>query len=89
MIVKILGIGDLFTAIIGAAAGLLPEAIVLLAAKWLIIKGAIFMFSGNYASVIDILCGVYFIFLAYNWGFTFLTIIIIIWTAQKGLASLI
>ena len=89
MIVKILGIGDLFAAVIGAAAGFLPEAIVLLAAKWLILKGGIFMFSGNYASFFDILCGVYFIFLAYGWGFSFLTVIIIVWIAQKGIASLI
>lgn len=93
MFVKILGIGDVFVGLVALASWydyhLLPIAIVFLAAKWLIIKGAIFAFSGNYASFIDILCGLYLIALGYGWGFGFFTILTVIWIMQKGLASLI
>ena len=93
MFVKILGIGDVFAGLIAIASwydhSLLPIALVFLAAKWLIIKGAIFAFSGNYASFVDILCGLYLIALGYGWGFGFFTVLTIIWIMQKGLASLI
>ena len=93
MFVKILGIGDVFAGIIAIASwfdnSLIPIALVFLAAKWLMIKGAIFAFSGNYASFIDILCGIYLIALGYGWGFGFVTVFVVIWIMQKGLASLI
>lgn len=93
MFVKILGIGDIFVGIVAAIAAFdssfVPIAVIFLAAKWLMIKGAIFVFSGNYVSFVDILCGLYLILLGYGWGIGFLTILVIIWVSQKGLASMI
>lgn len=93
LFVKLLGIGDILAGLVAIAAAfdnsLVPIAIIFLAAKWLMIKGAIFAFSGNYASFVDILCGIYLIALGYGWGISFFTVIAIIWIMQKGLVSLI
>jgi len=89
VVARILGIGDLIAASMIILSSFLSPPITLLGAKWLILKGGIFAFAGNMASFIDVLCGIYVIFLAYGWSSTFLNVITFIWIAQKGLASLL
>ena len=89
VIARILGIGDLFAAVLILLSGFISPGITLLGAKWLILKGGIFAFSGNMASFIDVICGIYIIFLAYGWSSTYITVVVFIWVVQKGLASLL
>ncbi len=89
MFVKILGIGDLFTGLIIVLSSIFPKAIILLGAKWLIIKGGLFALSGNMVSFIDVFCGIYVIFLAFGHSTTSLTIVTAIWVFQKAIFSLI
>ena len=89
MLIKILGVGDLITGIIVALSSIFPKGIILLGAKWLIIKGGFFALTGNMVSFIDVFCGVYVIFLAFGYNVTSLTILVAIWVFQKAIFSLI
>ena len=89
MFVRLLGVGDLFTGIVVALSTVFPKAIILIGAKWLIIKGGFFALTGNMASFIDVFFGIYVIFLAFGYGVTSLTVVTSIWVLQKAIFSLI
>lgn len=88
MVVFILGILDLFIALIILGAKSFPEKVILFAAFYIILKGLVFAMSSDIASYVDIAAGIYMVFIAAGFSVSFLSIIFAIFLAQKGLFSL-
>ena len=89
MIVKILGIIDLFVAVLFLALKTLPRFILLAAAAYLLIKGFLFVLSEDFASYADIVIGIYFILASFGITIGLVSILFAFFLAQKGLLSLI
>ena len=87
--VKILGVLDLITAIILIFNGAFAQSIILFGAKYLLLKGGLFAFMGDKASIIDFFCGVYMVLVAYDMGFSLATVLVAIFLVQKSAFSLI
>gem|GEM_PF-6919232 len=66
-----------------------PKNIILYGAAWLIIKGGIFAYTGNIVSMIDVLCGFYAVALAFGAHSTLLTVVAVIFLAQKVVFSML
>jgi hypothetical protein len=57
-------------------------------AFYLIIKGFLFVLSGDFISLFDIISGVYFVFVVIGFSYFVLTFIVGIYILQKALLSL-
>jgi hypothetical protein len=93
MIVKILGIMDIFIAIcfwIFGIFGLLPSGFILFLGLYLLFKGVIFIVTGpNFPSLLDIICGL-IILLSTTIGLSkFIVVILVLFLLQKGIFSLL
>jgi hypothetical protein len=97
MIVKLLGILDIAVAIIfflnnswdKVCGGWLPDNIVFYAGIYLLIKGLMFVWSMDFASMVDIFCGVVILFsLIFQIPLAFASIVIL-FIVIKGCLSLI
>lgn len=88
MIIKLFGIFDLIAALIILMHTQVPVKAILVCAFYLLIKGALFIFMEDFASVVDVIVGIYALFLAYNLSIGLLTIVASLFLAQKGLLSL-
>jgi len=92
MIIKIFGILDLITAVIFGLSHFfhfIPKTMMFIIAGYLIIKGAIFLFSKDIASVIDIGCGIVILLSVFLSISPLIFIITLIFLIQKGLFSLL
>ncbi len=87
MILKFLGVLDLFAIITIIFSFILPKTLILYGAGWLILKGVLFGFTGEITSWIDAICGVYTVFLAYGIGNNIVTVIVCIYLFQKAAVS--
>ena len=92
MIIKILGVLDILAGLIFwifAFFGIIPNSLLVLFAFYLLVKGAVFLFSKDIASIIDV--GIAFtIFLSLSFVVPkFIIIIISLYLIQKGVLSLI
>ena len=92
MIVKVLGILDIFAAMffwLSFFFKFIPEKLILIAAFYLLIKGVVFLISKDIASILDIVCaGVIFLTLNYTIP-SFLAILVSLFLLQKGILSLL
>ncbi|MBM3247583.1 hypothetical protein FJZ17_03550 [Candidatus Pacearchaeota archaeon] len=90
--IQILGILDIISAIVLVLRYFfesLPDKIVWIFAIYLIVKGALFLLGRDFASIIDIFCGiilVFAVFIPISYGFMIFTAVFLI---QKGIFSLI
>lgn len=89
MFIKLLGMLD----ILAAAAVLLetsaPHIILTIFASYLLIKGILFVKTGDLASSIDILIGIYVVFLNFGFAVLWLTVASCLFLVQKGFLSLL
>lgn len=87
MIVKLMGLGDLFSAVITMLAAAhpltMPANILSYAAGYLILKGGLFSLTGNAVSYLDVLCGINIILLGYGISLPLLTLFSVIFLTQK------
>jgi len=83
-----LGILDLLCVVL-LVFGIFNNFIFLLPAIYLIVKGGIFLFSGDFVSAIDVVSGAYSLFLFFGVSYFVLTFLVAIFLLQKGLLSLI
>jgi len=60
----------------------------LLCGLYLLIKGGVFLFDGNYVSGIDVIIGIYILILFGGVGHIVVSIIAGLYLAQKGIVSL-
>ncbi len=84
---KILGLGDLFAMVIILFAPVFPKQIILYGAAFLILKGGLFAYTGNLTSLLDVGCGLYAVALAFGASSTILTVVTVIFLAQKAVFS--
>jgi len=90
VLVKILGTLDFLVLLMILFSSLFPKDIILYGAFYLIIKGLIFVLtSRDFASYIDVIIGIYTIFIAFNISHPILTIIMVLYMGEKVVVSLI
>ena len=93
MLIKLLGFLDIVSAVIffinNTVFHLLPTSIVLLVAIYLLIKGIIFVLSADFASIIDIICGIIIISSAFFILPKLIAVIIAVYLVQKGIFSML
>ena len=89
MFAKIMGVGDFIAIILILFAPVLPMRIVLYGAAWLILKGGLFAITGNIVSMLDVLCGLWTVALAFGAHSSTITIIVIIFLGQKVVFSML
>tara|TARA_Y100000034_G_C6750171_1_gene333381 strand:- start:213 stop:482 length:270 start_codon:yes stop_codon:yes gene_type:complete len=87
MITKILGFGDFLVIIAMLFFPFLPLKWILYAAGYLILKGGLFAFSGDVASILDIISGIYIVLFAFGFSLNFFSVIVGIYLGQKFLVS--
>ena len=89
MLMKLMPILDLaacFVILLYLAFHIFSATTVFYFAVYLIIKGLVFSFSKDFASIVDLLCGFYVAFLLLGGlSFGIVNIMIIVWLLQKGL----
>ncbi len=90
MLAKVLGALDLLVTLIIIFAPLFPKNIIFYGAFYLIAKGLMFVLtSRDFASYLDIICGIYVIFLAFNLSNPIITILAVLFLGQKVVFSLL
>lgn len=88
MIVKFLGGLDFLAVIVIFFSSIFPQKALMYAAGYLLFKGGFFAMGGDIASILDILCGIYVIFIAYGISSTVITVVVLIYLMQKVVFSL-
>ncbi len=89
MIFKILGILDIASACVITLHSITPVSIMRMLAGYLFVKGIIFSTIGDIASILDVLCSFYMIALSFSMDFWIITIITVVFLAQKGLMTIL
>jgi hypothetical protein len=88
LLFKILGIGDLLAMLSIWIAPMVPEKFILLTAIYLLGKGGIFAIGGDFASYIDVVCGLYILGIIFGIGNVIVSTLISLYLLQKGIYSL-
>jgi hypothetical protein len=88
-ILKLLGIFDLVVAIILSCSSFLPVSIVKQAGIYLLLKGVLFSFSGDIASIFDIFSAIYILILSFGISSPFISIVVFVYLLQKALYSIV
>jgi hypothetical protein len=89
MIVKFLGFIDICAVAVLLFSPILPRRLVMIFALLLVAKGLFFALTGNLVSWLDFLSGVYFAVVAFGHPVKSITIIVLIFLAQKAFLSFI
>tara|TARA_Y100000310_G_scaffold345618_1_gene467378 strand:- start:15717 stop:15974 length:258 start_codon:yes stop_codon:yes gene_type:complete len=85
-----MGTIDLMVTLIILFYTLFPKSIIFYGAFYLIVKGLIFVLtSKDFASYIDVICGVYTVFLALGISHPIITIAVALFLGQKVVFSLL
>ena len=89
MLMKLMPFFDIATCLIvflHLTFGMFSAATVLYGAFYLIIKGLVFSLSKDFASMVDLFCGLYILTIVFaGSSFMLLNIFIFVWLLQKGL----
>jgi len=91
LIIKLFGSLDIFSAIIVwlSIFKFIPTPLLLLVGFYLLVKGVVFLFSADIASILDIICSI-IIFLSLSFAMpALITIIVALFLLQKGIFSLL
>jgi len=92
MIVKILGIIDIFAAAffwVFASYGIIPSNIITILALIILVKGAVFLIAKDIASILDVLAALV-MFASLNFTLPFiLPTLVVFYLLQKGIFSLL
>jgi len=89
MLVKLLALLDLGAVIAVLAAPILPQKMMLYAGAYLMGKGGFFAMSGNIISILDVICGILILLLAFGISHSTINLFIIIFLIQKIIFSFI
>ncbi len=87
MITKVLGLGDFLVVLVMLFAPFVPLKWLFYAASYLILKGGLFAFSGDIASILDIVSGVYVALFTLGYSWNLFSIIVGFYLGQKFLVS--
>lgn len=89
MLIKLLGLADLAAVITIIAAPILPANIIIYSAGYLIFKGGLFAINGNIISVLDVVCGIFTLLLAFDISHPYITLFMLIFLVQKVFFSFV
>lgn len=89
MIIKILGLLDIITATLLIFGTYLPKLTLLSVAGYLLIKGLLFSFTGDFNSIVDILIGFYAVAITLGFSWIVFTVLAVLFLYQKGFMSLV
>ena len=96
MIMKLLGVADLIIALLfflnntfDKSDAWLPNSIILWAGIVLLVKGIFFLIFLDFASIIDIVCGLIIILSAFMSIYWLLAFLVAVFLVQKGLISIV
>ena len=87
MVVVVMGVIDIFVALVILGSKFFPKGVLTVAAFYLILKGLVFALSSDFASYIDIAAGAYILLVIAGFSITLMGIIFAIYLIQKGLFS--
>ena len=89
MFIKVLGVIDLIAAVSLLLSSILPKEWVLLMGIYLLLKGGLFLLSGDLMSLLDITVAIYFILVANEISSVVVTALATLFLLQKGAFSLL
>ena len=89
MLVKLLGVMDLAAVVVVLLAPALPAKIILYVAAFIIMKGVFFGITRSIMNLLDVVCGVLIVLLAFNITSLPLIILITLFLLQKAFFSII
>ncbi|MBI4149890.1 hypothetical protein HY488_00640 [Candidatus Woesearchaeota archaeon] len=89
MLVKLLGIMDLAAVIIVLLSPALPTKIVLYVAAFIVMKGLFFGITRSIMNILDIVCGILIILMAFKITSLAIIIIVTVFLLQKAFFSII
>ena len=82
-----MGFGDLICVLMILFTAIFPEQWVMYGAGYLIFKGGLFGFLGDFASYFDVFSGFYMIFLSFGLSHAIISVIVLLFLFQKAAAS--
>ncbi len=89
MLLKLLGLFDLAAVMIILLSSVLPMKVVLYTGGLLVMKGLIFSLGGSLISLLDVLCGVLVILIAFKITSGIIILLVVLFLVQKALLSMI
>jgi len=90
MLFEKLGTLDLITVLILIGAAILPSKLLYIAAIYLVVKGMSFiLISKDFASYIDVACGIYLFVLSHGIKIPLLHNVVLLWLLQKTIMTFI
>ncbi|MBI2147068.1 hypothetical protein HYU19_01165 [Candidatus Woesearchaeota archaeon] len=89
MLVKLLGLADLAAVLVILAAPILPMNIIIYSAGYLIFKGGLFAINGNIISILDVVCGILTLLMAFDISSPFITLFMLVFLVQKVFFSFV
>jgi hypothetical protein len=92
MLSKVLGILDLVAGgifLLSIIISALPKTMVIISAVYFMVKGFLFLLVLDFASIIDFICGIIILMSAWTAIPLVLSIVVLLFLAQKGILSLI
>ena len=89
MFIKVLGVIDLIAAVSLLLSSILPKEWVLLMGIYLLLKGGLFLLSGDLMSLLDITVAIYFILVANEISMVVVTALATLFLLQKGAFSVL
>jgi hypothetical protein len=89
VLAKLLGVGDLLAVIVLLFSAIFPQHIITWIATFIILKGVMFGMMKNFVSYIDVVVGIYIVFVGYGISHWVPTLGSALFLGQKGLFSLV
>ena len=87
MIIQFFGLLDVIAATFILFGKIIPESVLFYVAGYLLLKGILFLFSGDFASIIDILIGLYVVLMIFGFYWFVASVVCALFLYQKGLFS--
>ncbi len=86
---KLMGLVDVVAVIVILVGHILPQKMIIYSAGYLIAKGGFFAMNGNIMSILDVVCGIFIIMLAFGISFKLMNSFMLFFLVQKAFFSFI
>jgi hypothetical protein len=86
---KIMGLVDVLAVVVILIGHILPQKMIIYSAGYLIAKGGFFAMTGNLMSILDVVCGVFIIMLAFGISFKVTNSFMVFFLVQKAFFSFV
>ena len=89
MFIKVLGVADLVAALSLLLASILPSEWMMILGIYLLLKGGLFLLSGDWMSSLDVIVAIYFMLVSFGITNAIVTALACLFLLQKGAFSLL